>query len=352
LPQVDGLGLAAGVGSKPGSIGDDNQETSHVPAASKCKVTNSVDLNNVFATILNSLDSVLALNNSIPAKTLAIQLTEFLGSQLVNDNQAVDHNLPAAVLNSLDSVLALNNSIPAKTLAVQPSEFLGSQLVNDNQAVDHNLPAADRVGLIGASIIHNLPSPIFQPGVSDNQPVCQPDFQPVDSNNHETLRASPALRTGNSLADNTQLINFIAAITIPPEPPLVPCPSKSNTTTSSHTLKFQKQPTTRRSSVRLAAKKNFKTGTNRDAISKAQEIIRAKLNNSAVKNPDCSSSSGFTDFDDSFEQIASLFTRPLTKNQMEAIMELINQDNVKAVKTKKKGRKVVPTIEAVKAKGI
>jgi hypothetical protein len=37
---------------------------------------------------------------------------------------------------------------------------------------------------------------------------------------------------------------------------------------------------------------------------------------------------------------------------MEAIMELINQDNVKAVKTKKKGRKVVPTIKAVKAKGI
>ncbi|XP_020406334.1 uncharacterized protein [Zea mays] len=50
-------------------------------------------------------------------------------------------------------------------------------------------------------------------------------------------------------------------------------------------------------------------------------------------------------------KIASLFTRPLTKCQMEAIMELINQDNVKAGKTKKKGRKVMPTAEAGKAKG-
>jgi hypothetical protein len=346
-PQVGGLELAAGVGSTPGSVGGVNQETSHDPDASKCKVTNSVDLNNVFASILNSLDSVLALNNSIAAKAPAVQPTEFLRPQLVNDNQTVDHNLPATVLDNLDNVLTLDNSVPAKSIAAQSVELLGSQLVNANQAVHHNLPAAERVGLMGAPTIHNLSCPVFQSGVSDNHPMCQP----VDSNNHETLRAPPALRAGNSLADNTQLTNFIAAITTPPEPPLIPSLPKSNTTNSSHTLKFQKQPTTRRSSVRLAAKKNFKTGTNRDAISKAQEIIRAKLNNSAVKIPDCSSSSDFTDFDDSFEQIASLFTRPLTKNQMEAIMELINQDNVKAGKTKKKGRKVMPTIEAVKDKG-
>jgi hypothetical protein len=300
-PQVDSLGLTDGGGSKSGSIGVDNQETSHNPTASKCKVTNTVDLTNVFATIHNSLDSVLVLNTSIPAKALA----------------------------------------------VQPIEFLGSQLLNDNQAIDYNMPAADRVGLMCASIIHDLPDPVFQPVVSDNQP----DFQLVDSDNHETLRASPALRTGNSSTDNTQLLDFIAAITNPPEPPLIPSPLKSSTTTS-HPLKFQNQPTTRRSSVRLAAKKCIKTGSNRDAISKAQEIILAKLNNSTVKKSDCSSSSGFTDFDDSFEQIASLFTRPLSKKQMEAIMELKNQDNVKAVRTKKKGRKVVPAIKAVKAKGI
>jgi hypothetical protein len=80
------------------------------------------------------------------------------------------------------------------------------------------------------------------------------------------------------------LLDFIAAITNPPEPPLIPSPPKSSTTTSSHPLKFQNQPTTRRSSVRLATKKCIKTGSNRDAISKAQEIILAKLNNSAVKN--------------------------------------------------------------------
>jgi hypothetical protein len=350
-PQVGGLELAAGVGSTPGSVGGVNQEASHEPDASKCKVTNSVDLNNVFATILNSLDSVLAPNNSISAMAPAVKPTEFLGSQLVNDNQAVEHILPAAVLNSLDNALILNNSIPAKSIVDQSAELLGSQLVNAIQAVHHNLPAAERVGLMGAPSFHNLSCPVFQSGVSDNHPRCHPDFQPVDNNNLETVRDSPAVKTGNSLADNAQLTNFIAAITTPPEPPLIQSLPKSNTAKSPHTSKFQKQTINRRSSLRLAAKKNFKTGTNRDAISKAQEIIRAKLNNSAVKIPDCSISSDLTDFDDSFEQIASLFTRPLTKNQMEAIMELINHDNVKTGKTKKKDRKVVPTIEAVKAKG-
>jgi hypothetical protein len=170
-PQVGGLELAAGVGSTPGSVGGVNQETSHDPDASKCKVTNSVDLNNVFASILNSLDSVLALNNSIPAKAPAVQPTEFLGPQLVNDNQAVDQNLPAAVLDSLDNVLTLDNSSPAKSIAAQSVVLLGSQLVNANQAVHHNLPAAERVGLMGAPTFHNLSCPVFQPGVGDNHPV-------------------------------------------------------------------------------------------------------------------------------------------------------------------------------------
>jgi hypothetical protein len=38
----------------------------------------------------------------------------------------------------------------------------------------------------------------------------------------------------------------------------------------------QNQPTTRRSSVRLATKKIMKFGSNWDAISKAHEIILAK----------------------------------------------------------------------------
>jgi hypothetical protein len=59
----------------------------------------------------------------------------------------------------------LNTSIPAKALAVQPIEFLGSQLGNDNQAIDHNKPTADRVGLMGASIIHDLPDPVFSQSI-------------------------------------------------------------------------------------------------------------------------------------------------------------------------------------------
>jgi hypothetical protein len=48
--------------------------------------------------------------------------------------------------------------------------------------------------------------------------------------------------------------------------------------------------------------------------------------------------------------MASLFTKPLPKKQMEAIMELINQDMVKTAKikkNKKKGRKETAAINAV-----
>jgi hypothetical protein len=123
--------------------------------------------------------------------------------------------------------------------------------------------------------------------------------------------------------------------------PLIPTPPKRQT------LKLQKQPITKRSSVRLAAKQRFKTGNNRDAISKAQKILPAKLNNSTAKNVGRSSSSNRADFDDSLEQMASIFTKPLPKKQMEAIVELINQDIVKTAKNKKKGRKVTPALKAV-----
>lgn len=44
---------------------------------------------------------------------------------------------------------------------------------------------------------------------------------------------------------------------------------------------------------------------------------------------------------DYFEQLASHFTRPFTKEQMEAIMKLANQGKEKEA-TKKKGSKAVP----------
>jgi hypothetical protein len=127
--------------------------------------------------------------------------------------------------------------------------------VRDNQAIDFILPGADQDGLLDASTTHD----------------------PADSDNHDFVGASPALGTEIYPADNSQLLDFIATITNRPEPPLIPSPPET------HTLKTQKQSITRRSSVRPAAKKCFKTGNNRDAISKAQEIILAKLNNSAAK---------------------------------------------------------------------
>jgi hypothetical protein len=181
------------------------------------------------------------------------------------------------------------------------------------------MPAADLGGLIGVSATHD-------PAVTDNQ---------------EAVRNLPSLGSENVPTDNTKLIDFIATITKTPEPPLISSPPQS------HPLKSQKQSITRRSSVRLAAKKCIKTGRNRDAISKAQEIILAKLNNSAVKKVDCTSSSKCSNFDESFEQMASLLTKPLSKKQMDAIMELLNQDKVKTAKNKKKGRKVMPAIKAV-----
>jgi hypothetical protein len=280
----------------------------HGPTTTTCKVTNTVDLANVFTTIHKSLDSVLAyspsinllkLSTAIPANAPAAQPIEFIIHKCLN-----------SVLEDCPSV-NLNTASPANTLTGQQTGFLGSQLVSDNQAIDFILPGADQDSLLDASTTHD----------------------PADSDNQDFVGASPALGTEIRPADNSQLLDFIAAITNTPEPPLIPSPPKT------HTLKTQNKSITRRSSVRLAAKKCFKTGNNRNAISKAQEIILAKLNNSAAKKVDCSSSSNCTDFDDSFEQMASHFTKPLSKKQMEAIMELINQENVKTTKNKKRGER-------------
>lgn len=45
-------------------------------------------------------------------------------------------------------------------------------------------------------------------------------------------------------------------------------------------------------------------------------------------------------------KMASIFTKPLPKKHMEAILELINQDIAKTTKNKKKGRKVTPALKA------
>jgi molybdopterin-binding protein len=97
----------------------------------------------------------------------------------------------------------------------------------------------------------------------------------------------------------------------------------------------------KRSSARLAAKKKLKIGRNRNAIVKAQEILVAKLNNSASSHFQNSKASFSNDQVDLVEQLARHFSRPLTKEQMEAIMELANQGK-KNEGIKKKGSKVTP----------
>jgi hypothetical protein len=123
--------------------------------------------------------------------------------------------------------------------------------------------------------------------------------------------------------------------------------------TESPVVLYNQTPTfTKRSSIRLAAKKKIMMGRSRDAISKAQDILIAKLNNTATnqKQNQISTGSCSSNQDNSFEQIARLFSRPLTKEQMEAIMELVNQGKEKTGH-KRRGRKVAPiaspTIRAV-----
>jgi hypothetical protein len=99
--------------------------------------------------------------------------------------------------------------------------------------------------------------------------------------------------------------------------------------------------TGKRSSGRLAAKQKLKIGGSRDAISKAQEILIAKLNNSAAIQYQCSSASTSNNHVNFIEQIESLFSKPLNKDQMEAIMELANQGKKKKG-SRSRGSKVLP----------
>jgi hypothetical protein len=87
--------------------------------------------------------------------------------------------------------------------------------------------------------------------------------------------------------------------------------------------------------------KNLKFGRNRNGIVKAQEILIAKLNNSASNHFQNSKALISNDQVDLVEQLARHFSRPLTKDQMEAIMELATQGKEKEG-TKKKGSKVTP----------
>jgi hypothetical protein len=175
-PQVESQGLSEDVGGKFGLMDADIQESLHGPSATTCKVTNTVDLANVFTTIHKSLDSVLTCSPSV---------------NLISLNTAILANAPAAqpveflIHSSLDSVLEgypsvnLNNASPTNILTGQQTELLGSQLVSDNQPIDYIMPVADLDGLLGASTTHD----------------------PADSDNQEFVSTPPTLGTQNRPAN-------------------------------------------------------------------------------------------------------------------------------------------------------
>ena len=70
--------------------------------------------------------------------------------------------------------------------------------------------------------------------------------------------------------------------------------------------------TGKRMSARLAAKRGLKKGRNYDAISKAQELLIAKFNNSAARSFCSSSASNSNTHDTLFEQFAKQLVPPLT----------------------------------------
>jgi hypothetical protein len=301
-PQVECHGRSKDVGGKPGSMGAVNMTSLLGPSTSTRKVPHTVKLANVFTTIHNSLDSVLP------------------------------HS-------SCGNLLNLSTTILANTPAAQPIEFSKDSELFTFQ----NCSNSALVVCPGVNLGTDSPAGCLEPHLAfvNQDTYCitsnADQVVPADSDFQAPLGASPALGSES----HPQLLDFIAEITHTPEPPLISTPPKR------HTLKLQKQSITKRSSVRLAAKQRFKSGNNRDAISKAQKILLAKLNNSAAKDVARSSSSNRADFDDSLEQMASIFSKPLPKKHMEAILELINQDIVKTAKNKKKGRKVTPALKAV-----
>jgi hypothetical protein len=306
-PQVECQGRPKDGGGKSGSLGAVNMNSSLGPSTSTRKVPHTVKLANVFTSIHNSLDSVLPYSSSdnllitstnITANTPAAQPIELSeDSELFTFQNCLNSTLgvcpgvdlgavsPAGCLEPLpaivnqdtsDNLLNLCTNNPANTPAAQPIEFSkDSELFTFQNCLNSALETCPGV-IIGT----DGPTGSLEPHLAivnqytDCTASVADQAVPADSGYQVPLGASPALGTGS----HPQLLNFIAEITHPPEPPLIPTPPKR------HTLKLQKQSITKRASVRLAAKHRFKSGNNRDAISKAQEILLAKLNNSAAKN--------------------------------------------------------------------
>jgi hypothetical protein len=185
--------------------------------------------------------------------------------------------------------------------------------------------------------------------VEDRQLILTSNEGPTAS--HNTPGHFTPLPIENQLNSNDNLQIFIESITNIPEPSLIHSPPNRNRCAISPVVRGSDNlgvnankniiSTGKRSSGRLAAKQKLKIGGSRDAISKAQEILIAKLNNSAAIQYKCSSASTSNNHVNLTEQIESLFAKPLNKEQMEAIMELANQGKGKKG-SRSRGSKVSP----------
>jgi hypothetical protein len=278
-----------------------------------------------------------AVNSFDIQNDLAIHTTASpkVSSKLSSDNAVTSlASMPVfSAISNLNNTLNHNNSIVDTTQ--QPHQGL----LRVEPQVDSNGKHAEQVCKV--TVLQDE-TPVLSIAAAVNrhsQEVCSlpVDPQPSDTN-------------------NSQLHNFIGTITMPPEPPLIqtlPHNNLPNTTNAlwvspQQHINMPDQASTsgKRYSVRLAAKKKLMLGRSRDSISKAQDILVAKLYNSTTKNNLGSLASCSSNEVNHFEQIARLFARPLTKVQMEEIMELANHGKGKTINNKK-GRKVAPFLAPV-----
>jgi hypothetical protein len=216
-----------------------------------------------------------------------------------------------------------------------PPTIQQNQLLNNvtRELVNHTLPEK-------STERENQAGPLLLPTGHHSQDGAGPvDLIHAIDNAHPT-----SLQT-------VELNDFIASISGTPEPPILSTPPNNNkahidqesgnTGSSTALVSGNNNNTCKRMSARLAAKRGLTMGRNYDAISKAQELLIAKFNNSAARSFCSSSASNSNTHDTLFEQFANQFTRPLTKDQMEAIMELVNQGE-KKVGGPRRGCKVAP----------
>jgi hypothetical protein len=389
-PQVESHGLAVDDGGKSDSMGADLLESVHCPATTMSKVNNTVDLAAVFTSIHKGLDSVLIHSPSVNLLNLGTELP--VSSPAASPNDFTFHNSLNSILVDGSGVL-LGAAHPASTRPGHLDGFLEPHRVGVDQALDSSLPGGVRVDRLDASAtlataensnqdlgdtgarlaqIAQLQSPLKTQSVKtqkgsiqllDTQRTAATSFIP---NQQPSDFISPSVRPRSLLnselvpvapscdlpdASNNRIEDFILSITEAPEPPLIRSqPSTSlvpnflvegGSAQSIYEVGVIPSSIGKRSSARLAAKKKLKIGRNRNAIVKAQEILVAKLNNSASSHFQNSKASFSNDQVDLVEQLARHFSRPLTKEQMEAIMELANQGK-KNEGIKKKGSKVTP----------